>query len=285
MSCAAMSGGRSEVETLLRLSLLPFALYSTALGVLTLVFPGPLNEVMGYAVPPSCYPWIRIIAPMALPLGLGLFLAIYEPRRNIALLQATLVLAACQVPLGVYFLASGWFHFGQIGLDLVMLVATAGAIVAFYPERRALVRFRQGPSDRGAGRADRALRLCLAVMAAYLLGGWVFATFLPQLMNDLLQYPLAPSCLPWVQYTGPLALALGVAFALAMDDPARNYAIIAVVGISGCALEIALDLYLIWQGAIELRMASIDLPIAVYGLVTFSRAAPALARRWQPVAA
>ena len=139
---------------LLRLSLLPLAAYTTVLGVVTLVFPGRLNDVMGYAAPPSCYPWIRIIAPMALPLGIGLFLTIFDPRRNVALLQATLVLAACQVPLDVYFLISGWFSFGQIGLDLVILAATAGAIVAFHPERRALWRYRQRPPDSEAGRGE-----------------------------------------------------------------------------------------------------------------------------------
>jgi hypothetical protein len=92
--------------------------------------------------------------------------------------------------------------------------------------------------------------------------GWFWAVFLPRSMNEYLGHPIALSCIPWVQLTGPLALAMAVALVVALSDPARHAIPLFIVGIGGCLVEIGLDLFMIYRRELYFEQVALDLIVA-----------------------
>lgn len=252
-------------ETALRLCLAVCGSYLVGVGVAALLFAGPLTLWLGSGTHTSCYPWVQLIGPMAVPLGVATILCAHDLRGSMPLERALLVLGASQVPLDAFFIVTAVFPWQKIGIDAFVLSATAGMVLL---NRRYLRPTGCAVNDRRPHAPHKPLpwhlRLTLTILPLYLVVGWFWAVFLPSKMNQLLGYSLSSVCIPWVQLTGPLALALSVPFIMAVREPKQYRALILCLGVGGCTLEIMLDCFFLWTGSFKAWQLSLDLVVSAF---------------------
>lgn len=245
------------------------AFYFVTIGILSLLSPAMLTYLVGRGDEPSCYLWVRYIGAAAVPFGLAITLAARFPSANIEILQAYLILFISEVPLDIFLIQTGVLSFGQIGADIIILSITAVSIILLYPNYRELFRIRRGLAEEAA-LPFRGLRITLIVLFLYLFFSWVCLVFMPEFVNDTLHYKLAKSCLAWVQLNGPVGLAVGALFVLALNRLPQMFSTIVMVGLLGCALELILDAVTLWRGQLHPLQLSLDIAILATALAMFA---------------
>ena len=202
---------------------------------------------------------------MAIPIAIGLLLVLNRLEENVVLVQSMLIWDVSQLPLDIYLVITGSLTAHQAVLDITVLSISLIGISALYPaswdiKKSFLLK------DTVVFKGKSVLRIILLVLFVYLLLGWLWATFLPRLMNSLLEYPVGTTDVLWVQYTGPLALVLGMIFLLSYKSPNRNHVSVYIVGIMGCIIELLLDLFLMYKDKFKLWQLSLDLPVVIVSL-------------------
>lgn len=252
--------------------------YFTTIGILSLFFPAMLTYLVGHGSEPSCYLWVRYIGAAAVPFGLAIMLAARFPSEHIEILQAYLILFISEVPLDAALIHTGVLSFGQIGPDIIILSITAASIIFLLPNYRELFRIQHGRAEKPA-LPFRCLRITLIVLFLYLFFSWLFLVFLPEFINDALQYKLAKSCSAWVQLNGPVGLAVGVVFLLALNRLQQVFSTIVMVGLLGCALELILDASTLWRGQLHPLQLSLDVAIIATAFISFAWSVIRMRRR------
>jgi hypothetical protein len=182
------------------------------------------------------------------------------------MLKAMLVLFITQVPLDLSLIYSGTMSLSPIGIDIFVLSTTTAAILIFLPDRRSL--FRIGPIRLVDGPSWH-LRVTLIVLFIYLAMSWLCLMFLPTVTNELLRYSLPRPCVAWVQFNGPVGLAIGSAFILAIHNPSQALCVILIMGVTGCTLELVLDAFVLWEGSLKPLQLALDISIIATAFLSF----------------
>jgi hypothetical protein len=221
--------------------------YLILVGTLTLVAPALLARWLSQGQDPPCYVWIRYIGPMALAFGAGFCFASSQPTKNRLLAKSFLIFATIQAIFDVLAVANRQFS-PILLVDFFVLISLMIAIVLTVGVPMSNVS--ASPRD-GFRRRPIHLQSNLLLMAAYLFVGGSCALLLPVTMNRVLRYSLPSSCVAWVQFTGPLALGLAAAFYMARREPSENVRAIAPLAITGCLIELVLDVVVLWASSFK----------------------------------
>jgi hypothetical protein len=216
--------------------------YLFVIGSISILAPGALSGFVQVGHDPTCYPWIQYIGPMAISIGAANYLAARSPCQYLAVILGLLFLTILQTGFDLYLVVTNRFSW-IITADTVLM--TVSAIAAWTS-----VNFLEyAPYSNGG--YPLYLRLSKAILTAYLVLGGTCALILPSLMNQVLNYTLAPSCTPWVQFTGPLSLALALTFGLAGVRPRFSLASILPLAFIACVTELALDAWSLANGSFK----------------------------------
>jgi hypothetical protein len=241
------------------------ALYMMLIGVMTLFFPQHASSWMRFGDHSSCYPWIRYVGPMAIPLGFALILAAKRPLENLTLIQSLLLLGLLQIPLDLFLICTGVAG-NEITLDLIFVGAVPLLALFSFPQPRLLAKLNLFGGEVSSVYKWYVL-ISLRVMFFYLLLGWFWAVFFPSLMNELLKYDLAPVCTPWVQFNGPYAGCMGASFLLAPKNKTQVPQTIFILGLGGCVLELGLDGAMLWDQSLDISQLWLDIIVVLSFLV------------------